>query len=372
MEGNKVKMLYRYLGNSGLRVSALSYGTWLTAHDQESEKAIIDCVKAAWDNGVNFFDTAEIYGTGVAETILGKALKALPAKRKDYVVSTKFIKCGDGQNDKMLGAKHLYEGVEASLERMGCGYFDVIFCHRPDVGTPLEETCRAMNQLINDRKAFYWATSEWSAARVTRAVEICRKHGWAEPIAEQCQYHALHRDRFENEYREIYEWYGYGTTIWSPLAGGILAGKYNDGSAPVGSRYNDNDFAKNMIWPTYFGTEEKKALTTKKLQGLAEIAKELGCTQAQLALAWCIVSKDVSTCIFGATKVDQVTENMKALEVAAKWTQELEDRINTLLDNQPDFAMDFRTWTKLEPRRNVAWDRDFEKNTIEVAFPKTD
>lgn len=259
------KMLYRYLGNSGLRVSVLSYGTWLTAHDDEQEQAIIDCVKEAWENGVNFFDTAEIYGMGVAEKILGKALKALPCKRSDYVLSTKYMKVGNGPNDGMLGAKHLYEGVLASLERMGEEYFDVIFCHRPDTNTPLVETCRTMHQLITEKKALYWATSEWSAARIARAIEICKKFGWNEPIADQCQYSGLWRDRFEKEYREVFEWYGYGTTIWSPLAGGLLSGKYNEGVAPEGSRYKDNKFAADNIWPRFFGTEEKAEDTKKKL-----------------------------------------------------------------------------------------------------------
>ena len=201
-------MLYRYLGNTGLRVSVLSYGTWLTAHDKDQEQAIIDCVKEAYNHGVNFFDTAEIYGFGNAEEILGKALKALPCKRSDYVLSTKFMLVGDGPNDRMLGVKHLYEGVKASLERMGEEYFDVIFCHRPDSYTPIEETCRAMHELVQEKKAFYWATSEWSAARITRALEICKKNGWNPPIAYQCQYSGLVRERFLKEYRELYECYG--------------------------------------------------------------------------------------------------------------------------------------------------------------------
>lgn len=170
---NTPKMVYRFLGNSGLRVSILSFGTWLTAHDAKAEADVIACIKAAWEHGVNFFDTAEIYGNGVAETLLGKGLKQLPCKRKDYVVASKYIRCGEGENDKMLGAKHLFEAVDATLERMGLTYLDVIFAHRPDFDTPLEETCRAFDQLIRDRKALYWATSEWSSARITRAIEIC-------------------------------------------------------------------------------------------------------------------------------------------------------------------------------------------------------
>ena len=302
-ESKGPKMAYRYLGNSGLRVSVLSYGTWLTAHDPDSERAIIDCVKASYAAGVNFFDTAEIYGAGVAETILGKAIKELPCERKDIVVSSKYMKCGDGPNDRMCGKKHIYEGVRASLKRMDLDYFDVVFSHRPDDYTPLEETCRAFDAIIRDGLAFYWATSEWSSARITRAIEICKRLNLHEPIADQCQYHALHRERPEEGYRPVYEDYGYGTTIWSPLAGGVLTGKYNEGVAPEGSRYNDNSFAKNAIWPSYFGTDELKEKNTKILKGLKEIADEVGCTQAQLAIAWVIVNKDISTCIFGATKV---------------------------------------------------------------------
>jgi len=274
------KMIYRWLGNSGLRVSVLSYGTWLTAHDAAQEEAVVACIKAAWENGINFFDTAEIYGTGISETLLAKGLKALPCKRKDYVIASKYIRCGDGENDKMLGAKHLFEGVNATLERMGIDYLDVIFAHRPDFDTPLEETCRAFDQIIRDRKALYWATSEWSAARVTRAIEICERLNLHKPIADQCQYHALHRDNMEKFLRPVFEDYRYGTTIWSPLAGGILSGKYNEGVTPDGSRYKDNKFAADNIWPRYFGTEEKKDKTVKVLKGLAEISTELGVSQA--------------------------------------------------------------------------------------------
>ena len=167
------KMVYRFLGNSGLRVSVLSFGAMLTTVDQEHEDALILCVRTAWENGVNFFDTAEIYGSGKSEILLGRALKLLPCKRKDYVVTSKYFRGGEGENDKMVGAKHLYEGVEASLERMQLEYLDVIFAHRPDFDTPLEETCRAFDQLIRDRKALYWATSEWSPSRIVRAIEIC-------------------------------------------------------------------------------------------------------------------------------------------------------------------------------------------------------
>lgn len=355
MEGSSPSMIYRYLGNSGLRVSVLSYGNWLTAHEVESEEAIKKCIKRAFELGINFFDTAEIYGAGVAETIMGKAIQELDVPREELVISTKLVKCGEGINDSMLSRKHLTEGIRNSLKRLQLDYVDVVFCHRPDSVTPMEETCRAMDWIVEEGYAFYWATSEWSPEQITQAMEICKRLGLNKPIADQCQYSALVRDNFEKNLRLCYEEYKYGTTIWSPLAGGLLSGKYNSGEAPEGSRYKDNQFAKDVIWTKYM-SEDKKESTVKALQGLGEIAEELGCSQAQLALAWTIVNSDTSTCIFGATKVEQVEDNIKALEVASKWTPEIEEKIEKLLDNQPEPAMDFNIWGPKKPRRQVALD----------------
>lgn len=353
MESARDKMVYRYLGNSGLKVSVLSYGNWLTAHDPKSEESIIKCIKRAYELGINFFDTAEIYGAGVAETIMGKAFKELNVEREELVVSTKLVSCGNGVNDSMLSRKHLTEGIQNSLKRLQLDYVDVIFCHRPDTDTPIEETVKAMDWIVEEGYAFYWATSEWTPEQITQAMEICKRLKINKPIADQCQYSALVRDNFEKNLRLPYEDYGYGTTIWSPLAGGLLSGKYNSGEAPEGSRYKDNDFAKSAIWPRYFG-EGKKEGTVKILKALEEIAAELGCSQAQLALAWTIVNKDTSTCIFGATNEQQVEDNVKALEVAQKWTPELEERIEAALGNQPEPAMDFNIWAPKQPRRKLA------------------
>ena len=243
----KPKMEYRYLGNSGLRVSVLSFGNWLNSNKPEDYEITRDAMKMCFEAGVNFFDTAEIYGFGEAETIMGKAFQELGFKREEIVVSTKIFKIGTGVNDTFLSRKHIMEAISAQLKRLQLDYVDVLFCHRPDYETPLEETCRAMHSVIEQGKAFYWGTSEWTADRITKAIEICDKYGLHKPIVEQPQYSMLARQKFENEYRLVFQEYKYGTTIWSPLAGGILSGKYNDGNIPEGSRY-DNHKMLDTIW----------------------------------------------------------------------------------------------------------------------------
>lgn len=260
MEAEKPKMIYRYLGNTGLKVSLLSFGNWLTAHDKEQEKANLECLKAAHKGGVNFFDTAEIYGMGVAEEVFGVALKEVlqDVERKDIVVSTKIFKCGQGVNDTFLSRKHIIEGTRNSLKRLQLDYVDVVFCHRPDFDTPLEETCRAMSWLIDQGLSFYWGTSEWPSDRIHQAVELCERKNLHKPVVEQCQYSMIIRENFEKNLRHDFENYGYGTTIWSPLAGGLLTGKYNDGNAPEGTRYGSNDYAKDNIWGNYMGEKTKE------------------------------------------------------------------------------------------------------------------
>jgi len=349
------KMIYRYLGNSGLKVSVLSFGNWITGHLAKDEEDQIACIKKAFEHGINFFDTAEIYGAGQAEIIMGKAIKELNCKRKDLVISTKIFKCGMGINDSFLSRKHITEAVQKSLERLDLEYVDVIFCHRPDDDTPLEETVQAMNWVIEQGYAFYWATSEWGADKIVQAMEICKRLKLIKPIADQCEYSPLVRENFEKNLRPAFEDYKYGTTIWSPLAGGILTGKYNDGTIPEGTRYKDNEFAASVVWNKYFGVG-KKEKTLKVLNAFKEIADETGCTMAQLALAWCIVNKDVSTCIFGASKVEQLEENIKALKVAIDWCEDLEKKINDALDNEPTPVIDFNVWKPRVPRRGVRVD----------------
>lgn len=270
------KMEYRYLGNTGLRVSVLSFGNWLNSDKPEDYEITRDAIKLCVEKGVNFFDTAEVYGFGSAETQLGKAIKELGLKREEIVVSTKIFKIGTGVNDTFLSRKHIIEGVNNSLKRLQLDYVVVVFCHRPDYETPLEETCRAMHTVIESGKAFYWGTSEWTADRIAKAIEICERLNLHKPVVEQPQYSMLARTKFENEYRFIFSEYKYGTTIWSPLAGGLLTGKYNDGNIPEGSRY-DNHKSLDRIWQINMGPSTKEG-TLKKLNALAEVAKDLGYT----------------------------------------------------------------------------------------------
>eukprot|EP00331_Platyophrya_macrostoma_P003757 CAMPEP_0176431866 /NCGR_PEP_ID=MMETSP0127-20121128/15053_1 /TAXON_ID=938130 /ORGANISM="Platyophrya macrostoma, Strain WH" /LENGTH=346 /DNA_ID=CAMNT_0017813927 /DNA_START=45 /DNA_END=1085 /DNA_ORIENTATION=+ len=328
------EMEYRSLGASGLKVSVLSYGNWLTSNDSSAEETTKACVKRCFEHGINFFDTAEAYGTpfGTAEIILGNALKELNVGREKLVVSTKLMKVGNTVNERGLSRKHIIEGTNASLRRLQLDYVDVIYAHRPDPDAPLEETIRAMNWLIENGKAFYWGTSEHSAAEIQEIYAICDRYGLIKPITEQPQYSMLWRDRFEFEYGTLFDTYKMGSTIWSPLAQGILTGKYNQG-IPSGSRL---DLNPGSIFGRYFGDDEKKKKTTTTLQGLSEVAKELDVSLAQLALGWAISNKDVSTAIFGATKVEQVDDNVKAVGFYKKLTPEILDRIEKILDNKPD------------------------------------
>lgn len=225
-------MIYRYLGNSGLKVSLLGYGNWLNSNSKENYELTRDSIKKCYDAGINFFDTAEIYGFGEAETQMGQAFQELKLKRESIVVSTKIFKIGDGVNDNFMSRKHIVEGLKNSLKRLQLDYVDVVFSHRPDFQTPLEETCRAFSWLIDQGLSLYWGTSEWPASRITEAFGLCEKYNLHKPICEQPQYNMLVRERFEKEYKNIFQTYLYGSTIWSPLAGGILTGKYNDGNFP--------------------------------------------------------------------------------------------------------------------------------------------
>jgi voltage-dependent potassium channel beta subunit len=316
-----VKMEYRYLGNSGLRVSLFGYGNWLTSNTEDTYTLTRDAIKKCHDAGINYFDTAEIYGFGNAETMMGRAFKELELRRESIVVSTKLFKIGAGVNDCFLSRKHIIEGTKACLERLQMPYVDVMFCHRPDYETPLEETCRAMNTIIENGSVFYWGTSEWPADRISKAIEICERLNLHKPIVEQPQYNILHRDAFEKEQRRIFDEYKYGSTIWSPLAGGVLSGKYNDGNIPEGSRFDKEKQLQAMFM---------KKLDSTKLVALGELAKELGFTQAQLAIAWTVANTDVSTCLLGFSRLEQIDENLKALELYYKWNQEIENKVEAI------------------------------------------
>lgn len=317
-------MEYRHLGKAGIRVSELSFGSWVTFHNQADVQLAKDMMTAAYDAGVNFFDNAEVYAGGKSEEVMGEALKQLGWRRSSYLVSTKFYwGLHDGVNEKStLNRKRLIEGINGSLERLQLDYVDIIYCHRPDKTTPIEETVWAMHNIIEWGKAMYWGTSEWAASEIVAALEIAERHHLHKPITEQPVYNLFERHRFTREYERVYREYGYGTTIWSPLASGLLTGKYSKG-IPAGSR----GALEGYDWLHDHLTNKEKLA---KVQALEVIARELDCTISQLALAWCLKNPYVSTVITGASRVEQVHENMKASEVAPKLTPELMGRIDNI------------------------------------------
>jgi voltage-dependent potassium channel beta subunit len=319
-------MEYRHLGKAGVKVSALSLGAWVTYGGQVGEEPAEACMRAAYEAGVNFFDNAEAYANGNAEIVMGNVLKRTGWRRESYLISTKIFWGGKGPNDNGLNYKHIIEGVNNSLKRLQLDYVDFLFCHRPDPETPIEETVRAMDQVVREGKAFYWGTSEWSAADIMRADGLTRQYGLRPPSMEQPQYNMLHRERFELEYAPIYRDLGYGTTIWSPLASGMLTGKYLNG-IPEGSRMS----LKGFEWLK----ERMTQADVERVKALAPIAADLGASLAQLALAWCLKNPHVSTVITGASRAEQVTENMKAMELAPKLTEDVMERIETVLGNRP-------------------------------------
>ncbi len=305
-------MEYRNLGRSGLKVSALSYGAWVTFDTQLQVEAAKACMVAAYDAGVNFFDNAEAYAGGKAETIMGEVLQQNGWRRDSYIVSSK-VMFGCGHNkptQKGLSRKHVVEACEQAMRRLQVDYLDLYFCHRPDPETPIEETVWTMHNLIQQGKVLYWGTSEWSAQEITQAHQVARQFNLIPPLMEQPQYHLLHRKRVEEEYARLYTEYGLGTTIWSPLASGLLSGKYNEG-IPEDSRMNlpGYEWLRKMLE----GAEGERKLNA--VRSLAVVAKDLGVPLAQMALAWCLKNANVSTVITGASRVSQVEENMKALDV---------------------------------------------------------
>lgn len=317
-------MEYRHLGKAGIQVSELSFGSWVTFHTQADVDAAVEMMAAAYDAGVNFFDNAELYAGGKSEEVMGMALKKLGWRRSSYLVSSKFYW---GLNDKVnehhtLNRKYLVEGINGSLKRFGLDYVDIIYCHRPDRNTPIEETVWAMHNIIEWGKALYWGTSEWSAAEIVSAIQIAERHHLHKPVTEQPVYNLFERHRFSSEYERVYRDYGYGTTIWSPLASGLLTGKYNKG-IPEGSRGS----LKGYDWLHDMLTDKEKLEMVKALE---PIASELDCSLSQLSLAWCLKNPYVSTVITGASRVEQVHENMKAAEVASRLTPGILERIDAI------------------------------------------
>ena len=321
-------MNYRQLGSAGLKISELSLGAWVTYGGQVGEDVALKCMSAAYDAGVNFFDNAEAYASGNAEIVMGNVIKKLNWRRESFVISSKVFWGGEGPNDSGLSRKHIVEACRNSLKRLQLDYLDLFFCHRPDPNTPIEETVRAMDDLVHQGKILYWGTSEWSAADIMRAHELAREHDLTPPQMEQPQYNMFHRDRVEKEFLPLYKEIGLGTTIWSPLASGVLSGKYNAG-IPSGTRAT----LEGYEWLRKYIITPQNIEKVKKLQ---PIANELGCTMAQLALAWCLRNADVSTVITGATRPEQVVENMKAPDVLPKLTSNVLERIEVILSNKPE------------------------------------
>lgn len=334
VEFDPKNMPFRRLGPSGLRVPVFSLGGWLTLGGTVIGDPVKDIIKTAFDNGINMFDTAEAYAKGKSELEMGRVIKELGLRRTDLVVTTKlFWGLRSGPNDGGLSRKHIIEGTKECLERLGLDYVDVIFAHRPDVSVPMEEIVRAFSWVIEKGWAFYWATSEWSAYDIEEAQHIATKLGLHGPIAEQCQHNMFHRERPEKEYRPLYKKYQLGTTVFSALASGLLTGKYNAG-IPEGTRFSTH---ANFFKGTVDSLQKEEGLTKiRKVNELSVLAEqELGCTITHLALAWVAKNPNTSTVILGASKPEQVLDNLKALDVIPKLTPEIMDKIEAILENQP-------------------------------------
>lgn len=318
-------MEYRHLGKAGVKISELSLGAWVTYGTQFGLAEARQIMAAAFDAGINFFDNAEVYAGGEAERIMGQALKKLGWPRKDYLVSTKIFWGGDGPNDQGLSYKHIIEGTNNALKRLQLEYVDLIFAHRPDPDTPIEETVFAFNQVIREGKAFYWGTSEWSAAEIMRASDFARRNNLRPPSMEQPQYNILCRQRFEVEYAPLYKELGYGTTTYSPLYTGLLTGKYNDG-IPKGSRATLDEYP----WIRERAEDPEILSLTRQL---AKVADELGLTLAQMSIAWILKNPNVSTVITGASKISQLEENLKALQTKELLTEDVMTRIREIVQD---------------------------------------
>tara|TARA_B110000037_G_scaffold155034_1_gene174847 strand:- start:186 stop:1163 length:978 start_codon:yes stop_codon:yes gene_type:complete len=320
-------MEYRRLGKAGVQVSALSFGSWVTFGNQVDKKIAQRCMEYAYDNGVNFFDNAEVYAKGQSEIVMGEILKNAGWNRDSYLVSSKVFWGGELPNQKGLSRKHITEACHAALKRLQVDYLDFYFCHRPDKNTPMEETVWTMHTLIEQGKVLYWGTSEWSAQEVQEAIMIARMNHLIPPTMEQPQYNMLVRRKVESEFNKLFTDYGYGTTIWSPLASGLLTGKYNTG-IPEGSRLTMTD----MQWL------KEKMLNDEninKVVKLEKVALDLDMSMANLALAWCLKNPNVSTVITGATKLSQLEQNLKAVDAVTKLNDGIMQRIEEILENKP-------------------------------------
>jgi voltage-dependent potassium channel beta subunit len=318
-----MEMQYRRLGAAGIKVSALSYGSWLTFGSRQEVEQSIACMDAAYRAGVNFFDNAEVYARGKSEQVMGEALRELGWPRHSYLVSTKFYWGIHGETPNAyftLNRKYLLEAIDGSLERLGLDHVDLVFCHRPDPETPIEETVWAMSDMVASGKAMYWGTSEWPAADIRAAWDIAERHSLRKPVVEQPEYNLFNRTKVEEEYSRLYEDIGLGLTTWSPLASGLLTGKYLDG-IPEDSRGAQVKWLKDQLTDTD---------ANAKVAELKTVADDIGCTPAQLAVAWTVSNPHVSTVLLGASRIEQLEENLKALEVVAELTDERKSRIEEI------------------------------------------
>ncbi len=328
-------MKYRRLGKSGLKVSELSFGSWVTFGSQVDTGAAKDMMGVAYEAGVNFFDNAEVYADGKSETIMGQALKELSWARDTYCVSSKVFWGGQKPTQRGLSRKHVHDACHAAMKRLQVDYLDLYFCHRPDPETPIEETVRAMHDLIQQGKVLYWGTSEWSAQQLFEAHGLARQYGLTPPTMEQPEYNLFHRQRFELEYQPCYEQLGLGTTIWSPLASGLLTGKYNNG-VPKDSRAN----LKGYEWlkARFDSPEGQEKL--RKVKELSKLADELGQSLTHLSLRWCLSNPHVSTVILGASKKEQLVDNLKVAD-SEPLSPEVIKRIETIVQNKPVVKPEF-------------------------------
>ncbi len=328
-------MEYRRLGGSGLKISALSLGSWVTFGRQLDTSLAEKCMAAAYDAGVNFFDNAEAYARGESEIIMGEALKKLAWPRDSYLVSSKVYwgsVAAPLPTQQGLSRKHVFDACHQALKRLQLDYLDLYFCHRPDRETPIEETVRAMSDLISQGKILYWGTSEWSAQEITEAYGAARQFNLVPPTMEQPQYNMFHRDRFEIEYHRLYEEIGLGTTIWSPLASGLLTGKYNAG-IPQDSRANLEGF--DWLKERFESDEAQRQIV--KVKELAKLADELNTNMPRLAIAWCLKNPRVNSVIIGASRLEQLLDNLEALDLVSQLDSAVMEQIEQILDNKPEF-----------------------------------
>lgn len=324
-------MQYRRLGRSGLQVSLLSFGSWVTFHKQIDDSIADELMGIAYDEGINFFDNAEVYALGESEKMMGRVLKKKNWDRTSYIVSSKAYFGWRGKNNKPnqtgLSRKHLFEACNEALQRLQMDYLDLFFCHRPDTNVPIEEVVWTMHNLVQQGKILYWGTSQWSGAEIMEAHRVAQQYGLIAPTMEQPQYNMFERFKMEQDYLPVFQNVGLGTTIWSPLAAGFLTGKYLDG-IPEGSRLD----IKGFDWLKERWLQEEKI---KKLKKLVALAEKIGVSMASLAIAWTIKNPNVSTAILGATKKEQLYDNLKALETLEKLSPEVMDKIEKILQNKP-------------------------------------